>query len=136
MNRRIAILTAALALGYGCATYQPPERPMAFMVPTLTRGGNLENLHRLRVSPEILRSHLEEQQFWEPLRKAGLEESELETVSRGLRLRGYAELDARRTASPLQWVMFFGSAPDELTVIGGYGPEGTDRTARKVWKVE
>ena len=120
----------------GCATYQPPERPVAFMVPTLTRGGSLQALHRLRVSPDLLRSHLEEQQFWEPLRKVGLEESELETISRGLRLRGYAELDARRTASPLQWVMFFGSAPDELTVIGGYGPEGTGKTVRKVWKVE
>ena len=136
MNRRLAILTAVLALCYGCATYQPPERPVAFMVPTLTRGGSLQALHRLRVSPDLLRSHLEEQQFWEPLRQAGLEESELETISRGLRLRGYAELDARRTASPLQWVIFCGSAPDELTVIGGFGPEGTDKTVRKVWKVE
>ena len=25
---------------------------------------------------------------------------------------------------------------DELTVIGGYGPEGTGKTVRKVWKVE
>lgn len=122
MKYKLSTIILAAALFFlltGCRTYQPPQRPVAYMYPTLMSGTQLRRLTPQNTSPADLQSYLESMELWRPLVKAGLETPELETLSRSLARRGYAELDARRSACPVAWVAFMGIAPLQLQIVSG-----------------
>ena len=126
----------ALLLLFGCVDpgYQPPQRPLAYMYPTLMPGTHLQQLKAVEVTVAALGEYLKTLGLWEPLVSAGLTDGELTTVARSLAHRGYAELDARRTKSSVRWVAFLG-LPDGRLVIEGWNEALPDKVVTKSWKM-
>lgn len=126
----------ALLLACGCVNpgYQPPQRPLAYMYPTLMPGTQLRQLRAVEVTAATLKEYLEALELWEPLVAAGLTEDELATVVRSLSHRGYAELDARRTTSPVQWVAFLGLQDGRLA-IEGWNEAIPGKVVARSWKI-
>ncbi|MBO4619190.1 MAG: hypothetical protein J5654_03695 [Victivallales bacterium] len=118
----------------GCVDpgYQPPQRPLAYMYPTLMPGTQLQQLKSVEVTVALLGEHLKTLGLWEPLVAAGLTDGELTTVVRSLAHRGYAELDARRTKSSVRWVAFLG-LPDGRLVIEGWNEALPGKRVAKTW---
>ena len=97
----------AALLGGCCAGYQPPRRPVAYMVPTMVSGTRLRGLPRQDVAEAELEEALRAKGVWEELLRLGMTPSELRIVRRGLKNYGYAELDAHRCEdSSLECVIF------------------------------
>ena len=133
---RKVILFFMLWILAGCVDpgYQPPQRPLAYMYPTLMPGTQLRQLKSVEISVEEVRERLEFLGFWEPLVSAGLTEVELSIVARSLAHRGYAELDARRTHSQVRWVAFLG-LPDGRMTIEGWNDAVPGKLVTKSWKL-
>ncbi|MBQ4479007.1 MAG: hypothetical protein II943_00015 [Victivallales bacterium] len=132
--RKIFLILIVVCLA-GCVDpgYQPPQRPLAYMYPTLMPGTQLRRLHPVEVTVATLKEYLAALELWEPLVAAGLTESELATVVRSLSHRGYAELDARRTTSQVRWVAFLG-LPDGRLAIEGWNEALPGKVVAKSWK--
>ncbi|MBR6471311.1 MAG: hypothetical protein IKS83_05910 [Victivallales bacterium] len=137
MTRKHFILFSLSALLWVCGCvdpgYQPPQRPLAYMYPTLMSGTQLRQLKAIEVSVAELRARLELLGLWEPLEMAGLTEAELATVVRSLAHRGYAELDARRTKSQVRWVAFLGM-PDGRMAIEGWNEAVPGKLVVRSWQ--
>lgn len=103
---KVIIAIIALLFTVGCATYLPPERPVAYMYPSIVPGGVLRTLQPAQVPPEELQKMLEECHLQSALAEYGLLEMEYQTLSRGLARHGYGEIDARRCNRELKWVRF------------------------------
>jgi len=102
----LAVVLAVLLAGC-CAGYQPPQRPVAYMVPTMVSGTRLRGMPRLDVPEAALQEALQREGLWEELLRLGMTPSELKIVQRGLKNYGYAELDAHRCpGSPVDCVIF------------------------------
>ena len=131
--RKIFLILIVVCLS-GCVDpgYQPPQRPLAYMYPTLMPGTQLRELKAVEVTVAVLRENLKTLGLWEPLVAAGLTETELTTVVRSLAHRGYAELDARRTKSQVRWVAFLG-LPDGRLAIEGWNEALPDKKVAKTW---
>lgn len=114
--------------------YQPPQRPLAYMYPTLMSGTQLQQLKSVEVTVALLGEYLKALGLWEPLVAAGLTEAELATVVRGLSRRGYAELDARRTKSQVRWVAFLG-LPDGRLTIEGWNEALPGKMVAQSWEI-
>lgn len=112
--RRVRVLFAAvslLGLLAGCRTpFQPPTVPIANLYPTLNPGSILDRSQPLSVTERELTALLAHLGLLGPLRAYGLGAGEMPLVVRGLERHGYAELDARRSACPLHWVVLRGVA--------------------------
>ncbi|MBN2450417.1 MAG: hypothetical protein JXR77_08505 [Lentisphaeria bacterium] len=103
---RLGMILGVLLWGAGCRTpVAPPVRPVANLFPTLQPVTVLEGLEPSDVADASLAEMLEEAGVLDPLRHWGLTTAELGTAARGLRRRGYAEIDARRCACPVRWVV-------------------------------
>ena len=91
----------ALLLLSGCVDpgYQPPQRPLAYMYPTLMPGTQLQQLKSVEVTVALLGDYLKTLGLWEPLVAAGLTDGELTTVVRSLAHRGYVLEVGRITLS-------------------------------------
>ena len=135
MYKILPFFLLLLFLLCGCVDtgYQPPQRPLAYMYPTLMPGTQLRQLRGVEVTVALLRQRLEGLGLWEPLVAAGLTEQELATVVRSLSHRGYAELDARRTKSPVRWVAFLG-LPDGRLTIEGWNENVPGKVVAKSWQ--
>ena len=129
-----SLLTLLLLFGCVDPGYQPPQRPLAYMYPTLMPATQLRQLHSVEVTVAMLQEYLESLGLWEPLVAAGLTEGELATVVRSLSHRGYAELDARRTTSQVRWVAFLG-LPDGRLAIEGWNEALPGKVVAKSWKM-
>lgn len=104
------LLLIPLLLLFSCRTVLPPNQPVAGMYPTVDISRRLEKFKKLEVSEEQIRQALISIRVWDLLISAGMAETELSLVCRGISERGYAEIDARKAASPLHWVCF--ASPD------------------------
>ena len=125
------IFVLALILFAGCRTYQPPERAVAYMFPSLIPGGSLNMLHPQEVSADELTLFLKHNALLELLEDAAFPPDEMQIVCRGLKRRGYAEIDARRSERKLQWMAFLGSAENEITVCVAVSGQATGKI---VWQ--
>ncbi len=126
MNSKLSSIIICLLLCLffaGCRTYQPPQRPLAYMFPTLVPGDVMRRLSPQTVSTDELRRHLTTLGVWDDLVAAGLHEIELQTLIRGLQRRGYGELDARRCDCRVRWVSFSGVAPGRLRIVVSFGDD-------------
>ena len=112
--RRGCLLLVAVGLLValnGCRTpFEPPTIPLANLYPTLHPGSILDSSKSLRLTEVEVAAVLSQLGLLEPLRAHGLGTVEVPLVSRGLERHGYAELDARRSACPVHWVVLRGVA--------------------------
>ena len=88
---------AFVLLLMGCATQELPSvAPQVALYPTVQSMDVLRTLSPVEMTREELWQALERAETGEVLSKAGLTEEVLDLAVRGLRARGYAELDCRR----------------------------------------
>ena len=113
----MALATALLLAGGVSKEYLPPNRPLAGMYPSVLPPSELGRFHNVQTDEAELESHLRELGLWEPLVRAGLLQTELRVVARGLARRGYGELDARRCNSGIRWVAFVGLPKGMITIL-------------------
>lgn len=106
----------------GCCTdaVLPPERPLAYVYPTLVPMNAIVDCVPVQLDVNAVRTVLDKSQILEELVETGLLESELEILARGLAKHGYAELDSRRCKkAKLRWVSVF-TYSDKFVVCSGY----------------
>jgi hypothetical protein len=102
----VAGLLAALS---ACRTpFKPPTVPLANLYPTLHPSGILDSSRALRLTAGEVTALLVRLELLGPLQAYGMGPGEVPLVVRGLERHGYAELDARRSASPVHWVVLRG----------------------------
>jgi|GEM_PF-2554844 len=100
-----------LALGVGvvlagCRTpVKPLTVPIANLYPTLSPSGVLATTQPLTLAEAEVSALLAHLGALGPLRAHGMGPGEMPLVIRALARRGYAELDARRTACPVRWAI-------------------------------
>ena len=138
MKKPIALLLIALFL-CGCPTVKPPQRPVAYMYPTVMPMSALEACQPKAVSAQEVRGLLEKAKVLSLLEAEGLLTGDVDIMVRGLTKRGYAELDARRTSGNLQWVAVMSLEQGCLLLCGfkkmppkecRFGAEINDKMAR------
>ena len=123
--QRVAWLPLLCFCIAGCRSTKDGGTPLAFMFPTLYSTRILDTTTPLSVSAEQIEAVMRDLKAFRPLHQAGMKRTELHVVARGLRNRGYAELDARRSGSSVRWVSFRGDTPESeeepvLVVTVGY----------------
>ncbi|NLF18807.1 MAG: hypothetical protein GX595_16365 [Lentisphaerae bacterium] len=102
-----------LVLLSACRTpVRPSAVPVANLYPTLHPSAVLESSRPLVLSEGDLSALLAHVGVLGPLRVHGMSAAELSLARRALERHGYAELDARRTACPVRWVVLRGVAED------------------------
>ncbi|MFA6816722.1 MAG: hypothetical protein WCS73_10565 [Lentisphaeria bacterium] len=95
-----------LFLGTSCRTVLPPVSPVANLYPVVEHPAVLNHSEPFVVTEKKIQNILRESGLYEYLEKANMPPFELSIVCRALKHRGYAELDARRSNSPLHWISF------------------------------
>ena len=86
---------------------KPPTRPVAYLFPTVTTMGDVQNYLKARpCTPEQIARVIDIVDEQRCFRTAGLLDADIAILARGLSTRGYAELDARRTRCPYRWAAF------------------------------
>ena len=117
MKKSLVLLLTALFL-CGCPTVKPPQRPVAYMYPTVMPMSALEACQPKTVSAQDVRALLAKASVLPLLEAEGLLAGDVDIVVRGLTKRGYAELDARRTSGNLQWVAVMSLEQGSLLLCG------------------
>jgi len=117
MKKPIALLLIAVFL-CGCPTVKPPQRPVAYMYPTVMPMSALEACQAKTVSAQDVRGLLEKANVLSLLEAEGLLAGDVDIMVRGLTKRGYAELDSRRTNGNLQWVAVMSLEQGSLLLCG------------------
>ena len=107
MIRKTTLLLLPLLLLFSCRSVQPSKQPVAGMYPTVDISRRLEDMKAFSCTEEQLREALKSIRIWDFLQTAGMKDSELSLVRRGLAERGYAEIDTRHVKEiPIHWVTF------------------------------
>lgn len=120
MAGKALLVLLSIFLLVSCRTVLPPGYPLAGMYPTVDISRRLAELKACAVSEEQLRAVLESLRLLEILQAAGFPEKEISLVCRGLTEHGYAEIDARRSDSPLQWISFASPDGKKLEVCAAF----------------
>ena len=87
-----------------CATVQPPQRPVAYIYPSLVPMSAIQACRPTKHDEAAVRKLLEKSRTLLILENAGLQQSEISILVRGIAKHGYAELDARRSKSIISWL--------------------------------
>ena len=98
-----SIIAACLAL-VSCSTIKPPQRPVAYIYPSLVPMSAIKTYSPMQLDEAKVKGLLDVSRTLTILEKAGLRQSELSILVRGLAKHGYAELDARRSKSEISWL--------------------------------
>jgi hypothetical protein len=113
------VLVAGL-LTCGCPQFLPPIEPTVSLFPTVFPVAILDQSSPVDLSPAALREVIQHASWQDGFGKFGLSEANLGLLARGLRRRGYAELDARRAGAAIRWVAFR-ALPDGKTLVATAG---------------
>ncbi len=105
---------AALLLA-SCESVKPPERPVAYIYPSLVPMAAIQSCTPKQLTAERIRSLLEESRSLAILESAGLQQGEIGILMRGIAKHGYAELDVRRSKCDISWLTI--ACHDDKTVI-------------------
>ena len=108
-------LIMAVFLMVSCETVKPPQRPVAYIYPSLVPMAAIKDCTPTQLAPDAIRNLLDESHTLSILENAGLLPTEIATLSRGLAMQGYAELDARRSKSVISWLSI--SCRGDTTVV-------------------
>ena len=113
-----------------CTTVQPPQRPVAYIYPSLVPMSDIQACRPTKLDEAAVRKLLEKSRTLSVLENAGLHQSEISILVRGIAKHGYAELDARRSKSKISWLTVscydgtaviravFRSRPDDFSRFG------------------
>lgn len=100
----IVVATLALLL-CGCLSFRTPfSPPVSCLFPTVVPMRALQELKPRQTADSEIKELLRQQGLLKALLEAGMRESTLKEVARGLSERGYAEIDSRRARCPILWV--------------------------------
>ena len=100
-------LVIVLLLLAGCETVQtPPQRPVAYMFPTVRTMQSTAGLAPRHCTRNRIRWALDTAGLGLPLKRSGMLDMDYDVVVRGLSQRGFAEIDARRAHAPFRWLTF------------------------------
>ena len=97
-----------LVLLIGCESVQtPPQRPVAYMFPTVRTVQSTAGLTPHNCTKDRLIWALNTAGVGPALRRSGMLEMDYDVIVRGLSQRGFAEVDARRAINtPFRWLTF------------------------------
>ena len=92
----------------GCESVQtPPQRPVAYMFPTVRTVQSTEGLTPQHCTKDRLIWALNMAGIEHTLRRSGMLDMDYDVIVRGLSQRGFAEVDARRAINaPFRWLTF------------------------------
>ena len=96
--KRLRAVAACLAIALficGCAGVQRPQRPLAYMYPSLMPMSALKAFHGRKTASEQVKSLFEKAGLNQTLVAYGFLDNDYAILARGLSARGYAEIDAR-----------------------------------------
>ena len=102
----------ALTLGFlllvGCESVQtPPQRPVAYMFPTVRTVQSTQSLTPQHCTKDRLIWALNTAGVGPALQRSGMLDMDYDVIVRGLSQRGFAEVDARRAVkTPFRWLTF------------------------------
>ena len=101
-------LTLGILLLVGCESVQtPPQRPVAYMFPTVRTVQSTNGLTPQHCTKDRLIWALNTAGVGPALRRSGMLDMDYDVIVRGLSQRGFAEVDARRAANtPFRWLTF------------------------------
>ena len=131
MKKYIIIMGFLLLIG--CESVQtPPQRPVAYMFPTVRTVQSTAGLTPRHCTKDRLVWALNTAGLGPALRRSGMLEMDYDVIVRGLSQRGFAEVDARRAVNtPFRWLTFsflpegrleilacFRSRPDDFITPG------------------
>lgn len=103
--RTVAACLAILLCISGCAGVQRPQRPLAYMYPSLMPMSALEAFCGRNTTSEQVKSLFEKAGLNQTLVAYGFLDSDYAILARGLSARGYAEIDARHCKKcPFKWL--------------------------------
>jgi len=103
-----------------CVGVTPPQRPVAYMVPTVKSIDSLDALKPCNISAQEVSELLEKLQILNQLKASGMLDIELDVVARGLTNRGFAEIDARRAKGSLTWIAFSAIDSQKLEIVARF----------------
>lgn len=143
MHRAPFALGLSLALGLlgcGCHQFNPPLEPNVSLFPTVFPVRILDQSSAADLPVASIREVIGHAGWMDGFGTFGLSDANLDLIARGLRRRGYAELDARRAGGTIRWIAFRVLPDgDTLAVTAGYDQRppaahlmGTDLTAPPV----
>lgn len=124
MSRWLTALVVCVCVA-GCRRPGPPQRPMALLFPTVYPATVLDNARPVSCTVADIRATLTAAGLDHAAWIRTMPHDQFEVLARGLRERGYAEVDGRRVGESLVWVTFRGTvlgAEDTpaLVVTSGY----------------
>ena len=92
----------------GCESVQtPPQRPVAYMFPTVRTVQSTKGLTPQYCTKDRLVWALDTAGVGPALRRSGMLDMDYDVIVRGLSQRGFAEVDARRAVNtPFRWLTF------------------------------
>ncbi len=114
----------------------PSAVPVANLYPTLHPSAVLTSSRPLVLSEGELSALLAHLGVLGPLRVHGMGAAELSLVRRALERHGYAELDARRTACPVRWVVLRGVAEDSGAALSIEAGLSAPPVAAGQWSID
>ena len=101
----------------GCSGVQRPERPLAYMYPSLMPMSALKSFHGRATDASQVKLLLETAGLGDTLAAYGFVESDFSVLARGLSTRGYAEIDARHCRKcPLKW-LYISFAENDIVMV-------------------
>ena len=101
-------LTLSFLLLVGCESVQtPPQRPVAYMFPTVRTVQSTQSLTPQHCTKDRLIWALNTAGVGPALQRSGMLDMDYDVIVRGLSQRGFAEVDARRAVNtPFRWLTF------------------------------
>lgn len=127
----MAIILIALTGCFG--GIMPPERPLAYTVPSLMPMSALSSYYARKTTAEQVQNLMHNYGLDNVLTAYGFIPEDYTTLARGLSSRGYAEIDARKCQKcPLRW-MYIGYSRDNISIcILFQGPRPEQCTTKDV----
>ena len=109
-----------LLLLSGCSSVEPPERPVAYVFPTVRSLDSLNGARERQVGTAQIAGWLARAGVYDDLRAAGMLKDELQLLARGLARNGYAELDLRKTPLDMKWLSLTTRQDGQVDIVIGY----------------
>ena len=126
--KRLRAVAACLAIALcvsGCTGVQRPQRPLAYMYPSLMPMSALKAFHERKTASEQVKSLFEKAGLNQTLVAYGFLDNDYAILARGLSARGYAEIDARHCKKcPFKW-LYISFGEEDVRIVLRISNHGT-----------
>ncbi|MBQ7177411.1 MAG: hypothetical protein IJS08_08355 [Victivallales bacterium] len=129
--RSVAACLAIVLCICGCNGVQMPQRPLAYMYPSLMPMSALKAFHGRNTTSDEVKSLFEKVGLNQTLVAYGFLDSDYAILAKGLEARGYAEIDARHCRKcPFKW-LYISFGEKETRIVLRLSNNGTGLLALK-----